>query len=243
MTVAQWIDSQPVFLGDDWVSALETRKQEEATFHDAYRADHWDDSVHESGNLRFYQAAEPMSRFLRAWIGRECRDKTVLDYACGGGAGFGQVTRFLQRDCEATQLPSESFDRILCLGMLHHLDLRRAFPELHRLLRAGGKILCVEALHYNPAIRLYRRLTPQYRTGWESEHILSLRDVRYARQWFEVESMRYFCLASPLFTLLPVGRLRRVGIAIGHALDAVFTRTPGLQLWSWQFAFELGKRQ
>jgi SAM-dependent methyltransferase len=155
--------------------------------------------------------------------------------------GLSDRVRFLQRDCEATELPDTAFDRILCTGMLHHLDLDRAMPELSRILKPGGRILCVEALNYNPAIKLYRRLTPRHRTDWEARHILSLREVRYARRWFAVENMRFFCMTSPLATLLRPGRARNLALQVGHAIDTLVTRIPLVQLWSWQFAFELVK--
>ena len=79
-------------------------------------------------------------------------------------AGVSEKTIFIQSDAENTGLPSESFDIILCSGMLHHLDLNNAFPELERLLAPGGTIFCVEALDYNPIIKLYRNLTPGMRT-------------------------------------------------------------------------------
>jgi SAM-dependent methyltransferase len=157
-------------------------------------------------------------------------------------AGVGGVCRFLQRDCEDTQLRADSFDAGLCCGMLHHLDLHRAYPELHRVMAPGGRLLCVEALAYNPAIRLYRTMTPALRTEWETHHILGMREVRLAEKWFKVEGPKFFLMAAPLATFLPAGALRRAGMAAGHALDAVLTRVPLLQLWSWQFTFELVKR-
>ncbi|MEO5589211.1 MAG: class I SAM-dependent methyltransferase [Gemmatimonadaceae bacterium] len=156
-------------------------------------------------------------------------------------AGVSATTRFLQRDCEDTGLPSDAFSACLCYGMLHHLDLTRALPELARIMRPGGRVLCVEALSYNPVIQLYRDRTPGLRTDWEKKHILGMREVRMAEEWFRVENVKFFLMASPLATFLPRGPLRRGGLAIGHAIDAVATRIPGLQLWSWQFAFELVK--
>jgi Methylase involved in ubiquinone/menaquinone biosynthesis len=156
-------------------------------------------------------------------------------------AGVSDRTRFLQRDCEDTGLPSNTFSACLCYGMLHHLDLTRAFPELSRIMRPGGRVLCVEALAYNPLIQLYRNRTPHLRTDWEKKHILSMREVRFAEQWFRVENVKFFLLASPVATFLPAGPVRRAGIQLAHLVDAAATRIPGLQLWSWQFAFELVK--
>jgi SAM-dependent methyltransferase len=158
-------------------------------------------------------------------------------------AGLGDHTRFLQRDCEATGLPAGSFSACLCSGMLHHLDLTRAYPELARLMAPGGRILCVEALSYNPVIQLYRDRTPELRTSWEKEHILGMKEVRLARQWFDVENVKFFLMAAPLAALLPAGAPRRLAMKAGHLVDSIATRIPGLQLWSWQFAFELVKRK
>jgi SAM-dependent methyltransferase len=226
---------------------------------------------HVAGNAHWYAAAKPVTDYIERWIKGNAPGKEVLDYACGSGpmalrfaeAGASFVVgidisevsvrsaeraalglpniRFLQRDCEATGLPDNAFDLILCSGMLHHLDLNRAFPELHRILKPGGRILCGEALNYNPAIKLYRRRTPALRTAWEAKHILSMKDIRYARNWFTVEDMRFFCIASPLATLMPAGKARDVTLFLGHAIDKVLTRTPLVQLWSWQFTFELVK--
>ena len=62
-----------------------------------------------------------------------------------------------------TMLPDNCIDTVICSGMLHHLDLNFAFPELKRILKPGGKILAVEALDYNPLIKIYRLLTPDMR--------------------------------------------------------------------------------
>ncbi len=34
----------------------------------------------------------------------------------------------------------------------------------------GERILCIEALDYNPTIKLYRMCTPDMRTKWEKAH-------------------------------------------------------------------------
>lgn len=158
-------------------------------------------------------------------------------------AGVGDRCAFLQRDCEDTGLPAGAIDVCVCSSMLHHLDLDRAYPELARILAPGGRILGHEALAYNPLIQLYRALTPKLRTAWETRHILSLGDVRKARRWFRVGSIRYFLMTSPLATLLPDGAPRRTALAVAHPLDAVLTRIPLLNRLSWQFTFELISRE
>ena len=157
--------------------------------------------------------------------------------------GISERLNFLQADCENTGLPDNSFDVIICSGMLHHLDLSYAFPEMRRVLKPGGVILAVEALDYNPLIKLYRNLTPSMRTEWEKAHILSLKDVQFASRFFRVGSIRYFHILSPLAVFANrIPRLAGPVLALFNWIDSLLTRTPLIRLMSWQFVFELYKK-
>lgn len=149
---------------------------------------------------------------------------------------------FLVADCENTGFPAASIDVVLCSGMLHHLDLRYAFPELRRILKPGGKVLAVEALEYNPMIRLYRRLTPEMRTDWEKRHILGMSDLRLARRFFDVRDVRFWHLFSLLAMVVRSRpRLFAAALRVLDRVDAVALGLPALRLMSWQFTFELVK--
>lgn len=145
--------------------------------------------------------------------------------------------RFFQADAENTKLPDASVDRIICSGMLHHLDLSYALPELRRILVPGGKILAVEALDYNPAIKLYRLITPAMRTEWEAAHILSLKDVTFAKRFFKLGEVRFWHIVG-----IAAPHLKWMA-PILHGLDAVLTRVPGIRLMAWIFTFELRKAE
>jgi ubiquinone/menaquinone biosynthesis C-methylase UbiE len=151
-------------------------------------------------------------------------------------AGVEQRTYFVQADAENTKLPDSSIDVVICSGMLHHLDLSYAFPELRRILVPGGRILAVEALDYNPAIKLYRLITPEMRTDWEKSHILSLKDITVAKRFFDIGEIRYWHITSILSphmsSLAPTFRL----------LDTALAKIPLIQLLAWIFTFELVKR-
>ena len=156
--------------------------------------------------------------------------------------GLSDRCVFIEGDCEATGLPDESVDTVLCSYMLHHLDLTHAYPELHRILKPGGSILACEALNYNPVAKLYRRFTPEMRTEWEKEHILSLKHVRAAKQYFNVGSIRYWHLTSPLGAFLrKVPAVFNPVMRVLNGVDRVVLKVPGLQLMAWQFSFELFK--
>jgi SAM-dependent methyltransferase len=156
--------------------------------------------------------------------------------------GLDGNTIFVQGDCESTGLPSGAFDAIICSGMLHHLDLSYAFPEIRRLLKPAGRCLAVEALNYNPVIKLYRWLTPGLRTEWEKRHILSLKDVRFAHRFFEIENVRYWHLFSILSTPLRRTPLFDAALKLGNAVDRAALRIPGVAQMAWIFTFEMVKR-
>jgi ubiquinone/menaquinone biosynthesis C-methylase UbiE len=151
--------------------------------------------------------------------------------------GLTERTFFLRADCENTGLPSSSVDVVICAGVLHHLDVRRAFPEIERVLAPGGRVIAFEALNYNPLIKLYRNRNAHQRTEWEKAHILSLKELRLARKHFRIGAVRYFHMASIGGVWLP-GLLPLL-----NGMDRVLTRVPGLQLMSWMFVFELRSRK
>jgi ubiquinone/menaquinone biosynthesis C-methylase UbiE len=176
-------------------------------------------------------------------VGLDISDESVRN-ARNAAAAQGLTDRcwYVQGDCEATEFPDESFDTIICSGMLHHLDLNLAYPELKRILKPGGRILCVEALHHNPLIAAYRKRTPHMRTQWEAEHILGVEDALKARRWFSLGEMRFWHLAvlgAVAFYKTPVFGVLR---AIGEGVDAVILRIPGLRRMAWQFTFELVRK-
>jgi len=151
--------------------------------------------------------------------------------------GVEHNTRFVQADAENTLLPDGSIDAIICSGMLHHLDLSYAFPELRRILRPGGRILAVEALNYNPAIKLYRWWTPEMRTDWEKRHILSFKDLRFADRFFSVENVKCWHIVS---MFAPYANLM-AALPVLNLIDRGLTKIPLVRLLAWIFTFELVK--
>ena len=148
----------------------------------------------------------------------------------------------IQGDCENTELPDSSIDTILCSGMLHHLDLEKAYRELFRILKPGGRVLGVEALGHNPLIQLYREKTPHLRTEWEKDHILKKKNIVKAKESLfelgEVRSWHFLVLAA-----VPLRKsfVARPCFGILNALDRILLRLPGIRLWAWQVTFELIK--
>jgi len=79
--------------------------------------------------------------------------------------GVADHATFAVMDAEQLEFPDQSFDLVCGTSIIHHLDVKRAFSEVARVLRPGGTAVFLEALGHNPAINAYRRLTPALRTA------------------------------------------------------------------------------
>ena len=153
--------------------------------------------------------------------------------------GLSDRTQFYVMDAESMTFEDNFFDLVICSGVLHHLDINKAYAELYRVLKREGKILCIEALRHNPLISWYRRRTPHLRTAWEVNHILGIEDIRLAERWFGTVKVDFFHLGSILavpFRNTPVFDPLLLAL---EALDSVVLKVPYLQLWAWQAIFEL----
>jgi SAM-dependent methyltransferase len=69
--------------------------------------------------------------------------------------------RFLVMDAEAMSFDAASFDHVLLVGFLHHLDeqgVEHALREMHRVLRDGGRFLIIEDCPTRSALNLPGRI-------------------------------------------------------------------------------------
>jgi cyclopropane fatty-acyl-phospholipid synthase-like methyltransferase len=147
--------------------------------------------------------------------------KSFLDYGCGMGeesiyfAKLGaQVTaidisevgtatlkkrashhkldiRAFEMRCDPTSFPSESFDRIHGMGILHHVGIETALAEAHRLLRPAGVGVFLEPVGDHPTIEAaktflmkYARFLGEFDEVTDHEHNLTWREIEDARPRF-----------------------------------------------------------
>jgi 2-polyprenyl-3-methyl-5-hydroxy-6-metoxy-1,4-benzoquinol methylase len=197
-----------------------------------------------------------------ALLVRHCPSRDVLEYGCGVGSSAPLLARsgakvtgidlsevaidsaregaraqgldidYRVMNAEAMSFESGSFDLICGTAILHHLDLQSAYRELARTLRPGGIAVFAEPLGHNPAINLYRRLTPHLRT--KDEHPLLLRDFALARRYFRRVDVKYYAL-FPLL-LIPIRRTKlfRRLLPVFEAVDAAaFSAVPFLGRFAW----------
>ena len=155
--------------------------------------------------------------------------------------GVNTSTIYLLRDAENTEFEDNSFDIITEYGALHHLDLKKAFAELARILRPNGKIICNEALAHNPFIHLYRKLTPDLRTAWEVDHIMRKQDLLLASKYFGKIEIKFFHLCTLLAVSFRKTPLFLTFLTVLEWIDALLLKLPVLKWWAWQTVFILSE--
>jgi SAM-dependent methyltransferase len=74
--------------------------------------------------------------------------------------GVGDAVEVRVAAAEDMPYADESFDVVIGKGVLHHLDVALAAPELHRVLRPGGRAAFTEPLGTNPLIAFARDHVP-----------------------------------------------------------------------------------
>ena len=143
---------------------------------------------------------------------------------------------FSVADCENLYFDNDSFDTIICARMLHHIEFETVMKELLRVLKKGGKVICIEALGINPILNLYRRKTPEQRTHWETANILTFKHLKIADKYFKVENIQYWHFLSPL------AKFSKKLLPFFNFLDSkIFSKIPYLNRLAWIFTFELKK--
>lgn len=152
-------------------------------------------------------------------------------------AGICNV-EFHAMDAEDLKFPDGAFDMICGVGILHHLDLNRAYGELARTLRPGGSAIFIEPLGYNPFINLFRRLTPSIRTPDEHPFLKSDLDLSY--KYFGSVDLRYYHLATLLAAPFARSGIGKHAVRVGHAIDrALFASMPFLRKYAWYVVMEM----
>lgn len=236
----------------------------ERAFFDA----HYAGSESRAAQAKYYAALSDCRARYFSIVREAAAGKRVLDFCCGVGetafelghspaetlgvdispqavlqanrraAAEGLNARFVEGDAHATGFPDESFDVVASTGVIHHLDVARAWREVHRLLKPGGVGVFVEALGHNPAIALYRRLTPNARSP--DEHPLLQRDFRVAKELFRSVDYEFYGLAAIAAVFAPKG-LRAGAMKAMRGLDKALLSVPGLRWNAWAVIVVLRK--
>lgn len=239
----------------------------EQEFHDARILE--EDAARRPAEKYYVLMRRPRAAYTARVIERS-RGRRLLEYGCSDGestrawSSHGAITSGIDISPEAIRVAREraekaglsiryevmnaedmsfgdrAFDVVAGTGILHHLDLDRAYAEIARVLDDGGSAVFIEPLGHNPLINLYRRLTPAMRS--EDEHPLQVRDLRLAGRYFDRVDIRYynlFTLASVPFRNTPLYRPLH---AFLRGVDGLlFTLLPFTKRYAWMILMECSR--
>lgn len=156
--------------------------------------------------------------------------------------GVEDRCEFQVMDAENMTFPDNTFDVVQERGVLHHLDLEKAYAEVARVLKPDGAFLCQEAVRHNPIIQCYRRMTPHLRTPWEVDHILGRKEIEMAKKRFHsVEILGLFHLTTLLAVPFRNTRLFHLLLSMLERVDAGLLKVPGLKWQAWSVVFVLSR--
>jgi len=186
------------------------------------------------------------------------RPEKILDYGCGGGwlslllsrwgfdvVGVDASKNMLRRAklacheagfiiCDAMRLPlrDETFDCIIGISILHHLDLKKALKELMRVSLARSGFLFMEPNLLNPLSAIGRKLLPT-ELHTKEEKPFTPGYLKTALELADFSLERYFAL---FFLSFPVARLFKMthvtlglsSVRIISSLESALERLPGI---------------
>lgn len=161
--------------------------------------------------------------------------QVALDIAGQRASELGLDDRitFNHMDAHQLEFADDAFDLICGTGILHHLDLATALPEVARVLRPDGRAVFIEPLGHNPLINQFRRRTPTIRSA--DEHPLLRADFARFRRYFAAVEFEYYYLTALLAALPGFKRF----LPLFESLDRQLFKLPFIRPYAWQVLITL----
>lgn len=220
----------------------------------------------------FYSKSDDSALWGPVWAKINLSGKRALDYGCGnGGFSYLLASRgafvegidlseslvevakqrtphgipqpkFSVRDAHATGLADGSFDYVFGNGILHHLELEKAYREISRVLKPGGRAFFMEPMDQNPMLVLLRKVTPSARSV--DEKPMTLEEIQTAERFFinvkHTEHFLFAVVAAPIH--LASDKIAFWTIKGLDLMDrGMFKFFPGLKRYAWLSMLEMEK--
>jgi 2-polyprenyl-3-methyl-5-hydroxy-6-metoxy-1,4-benzoquinol methylase len=220
----------------------------------------------------FYSKREDSALWGPVWAKANLSGKQVLDYGCGNGgfsyllASRGALVegidlseslvemakentpngiprpRFSARDAHATGFADASFDYVFGNGVLHHLELEKAYREVARVLKPGGHAFFMEPMEQHPMLVLLRKATPLARSV--DEKPMTLEEFQMAERFFHnvkhTEHFLFAVVAAPVH--LASDKIAYWMIKGLDEMDrGMFKLFPRLRRYAWLSMLEMEK--
>jgi SAM-dependent methyltransferase len=143
--------------------------------------------------------------------------------------GVADAIEFTVAAGEDLPYEDDRFDAMIGKGVLHHLDAALAAPELHRVLRAGGRAAFAEPLGTNPVVAFARDHLPYpHKNPRGADVPLDYDDIRAWGAPFREAAHQEIELLSMVRRALGI---RRPLPALARADDRLLALRPELGRW------------
>jgi ubiquinone/menaquinone biosynthesis C-methylase UbiE len=137
-----------------------------------------------------------------------------------GGSVTTQVA-----DIEFLPFEDSSFDVVVCAGSLSYGEPALVDTEIKRVLRLGGRLICVDSLNHNPIYRLNRWI--QYMRGNRTKSTLqrmpSLLRIKALTNGFNHIETHYFGAASFAMPIIASLLGQRQAAVVSDFIDQAFS--------------------
>jgi len=98
-------------------------------------------------------------------------------------------------DAHQLKFPDNEYDIVYGNAILHHIELRRAIPEIMRVLKPDGTAVFRDVMIGNVFLRAFRYATPFWRTP--DEHPLTRKDLELLGETFDMKISQYVLTGLP----------------------------------------------
>lgn len=96
--------------------------------------------------------------------------------------------QLLKMSNEELGIKESQFDIVIGAYILHHIDIKKAIPEIARVLKEGGTGVFVENFGFNPLLNFARKFLlgkfGTQRKGTLDEHPLTVKDLKIMKKYF-----------------------------------------------------------
>jgi SAM-dependent methyltransferase len=253
-------------------TTLAERLTHERDFHDRLEREPLSYQMVRIASEIFYNKDDDGVLWGPVWKALDLRGKVVLDYGCGSGGFSVRLAargarvygndiseylvsqaraasarrnlgaEFYVGDAHHTPFPPAMFDYVFGNGILHHLELDRAYREVARVLKPGGKAFFMEPLIGHPLVEAVRWATPGRRTV--DEKPMDFAAIESSRAAGLVPACRTHYLTA-VAALAGAAFGRSFGKASVRTLDALdqklFRMAPSLKKKAWLSVIEYSK--
>lgn len=152
--------------------------------------------------------------------------------------GVNDETRFLEMSVQEMEFENDSFDYVIGMGALHHLNIDKAGKEISRVLKPGGLAIFIEPRIPFQWLIFVRALIPTKCLESPGGAQLSDKEISRFSSYFSSMQINYFLFLRKLARLPFVNRF-------SEKLDVwdqkIIERFPRMKKFYWAFVVQFTK--